>query len=147
MIGVVLSVVAYAAPPLPAYPEPPQRVPNECPAAVGLDYGRPVPASVAVDGRASCAATVVPVSMALDLLAVESWATACREQYTVVVAGYEVDMANMTAERDQWKTLAEAKQAEVAKLSAWSRRPVVNLVVGATATAVLVGGGVVLVSM
>lgn len=130
---------AQVAPDLLAYPEPIAPVPHECEAPLGLEYGAPVPPSlVGAGGKLACAATLVPVSQALDLAAIEAWSVACGYQYTTVVAGLETDLHNTELDRDDWR-----ERAEASRVGFW-RKPMTNFVAGGIVTGLLVGGGITL---
>jgi len=136
---------AMAAPPLPSRPPPPAPVEDECPKPIGLDVGARVPGSlVASDRVVACAAVALPVSQYLDLHQTEVWATACADQYGIVTAGFDVDMANTVGERDEWKALALERKDDLQRAERWYRQPAVNMALGAGAMLLAVGLGVAL---
>jgi hypothetical protein len=139
---IVFASIAYAAQPLPPWPEPSASVANECTQAIGLEHDAVLPDTLARQGRAQCAGTVVPVSDVVDLLAVESWAVACREQYDIVTVGLTNDLVNVTTERDAALAVGEELQRRAQQQERWLRRPATNLVIGALGATVLIGGGV-----
>lgn len=122
---------------LSPYPEPLERVEGECTVPIGLEWRRSAPRSlVASDGIVVCAATAVPVSQALDLVAIEVWSIGCRDQYGVVTSGLSTDLVNATVDVD-------ALRQENVELSR-KAKPILYMVIGAGATALIFGGGVAL---
>jgi hypothetical protein len=83
----------------------------------------------------------MPVSQQVDLLAIEAWSVACRDQYAIVVQADAQTIAALTIDRDQWKATAESSAANTERLDRWYRRPVVSMAIGGLAVVVAVGSG------
>ena len=83
-------------------PEAPPAISGECSEVYGLDVGRSLPAGLLDDeGKATCAALIVPVSQYQDLLQIEAWGD-------YVANRYRLDTEMLTLQRDWYKeTVAE----------------------------------------
>ena len=83
-------------------PEAPPAISGECAEIYGLDVGRSLPAGLLDDeGKATCAALIVPVSQYQDLLQIEAWGD-------YVANRYRLDTEMLTLQRDWYKeTVAE----------------------------------------
>lgn len=94
-------------------PEIPQPVANECPAAVDLVVGQPLPAGlVDSQGRVTCYATVVPTSDLAGLLLTESWALQARPR------GERLEL-ELDWEQERYRRLVD----EFEKPTPWLQRP------------------------
>jgi hypothetical protein len=76
----------------PARPEPVAPIPNECSRALGIDFGKPFPAGLVVDGKGACAAVAFPASYAADLLNTQSWAEAQEQWWPIEAARTDYEL-------------------------------------------------------
>ena len=97
----ILILVGWTPSP-PPKPAPIPITDNECPEEIGLDVGEPIPYSVfdAELEEMRCGAVLVPVSVALDLVAMENWGKSTEIWYKIYTAQIE-------NERDWYKKQAE----------------------------------------
>lgn len=143
----LISLHAIADPliiqPMEPFPEKRDQVDHECSESVGLEFGAKPPDQFTLPIQ--CAATAVPVSKALHLGEVYSWAKLCRDQYEIVALGYATDLSNAEIERDRWKALAFDRAQDVERLQKWHRSPWFGAVF--TLTAVGTGATIAVVAL
>ncbi len=117
----------------PHVPTAPEASKDECPEAVDLVPGFPLPAMstgpLVIDGRPTCRATVIPLSVTAHLLSIEAWAGQAE-------ARLELDSAQAA--------IMQARIVELEKPVPWTQRPGVQRWVGRGETVLVFGivGGI-----
>ena len=129
MIPALLLVVGVstAGSALPPRPSAPATAIDECQQSVPLRVGTPVPVTLlGVAGLVGCSAVCEPLSSYAHLLQLEQDAITVRQLY-------EINTAELKADRDRWQNRAQAATAVP-----WFRSPWFVAVTGSTLSAAAV---------